>query len=180
MSYVAHMNEWVPYRTYERVRASYVTQLMSHIWWVSARLHVTHVSRWMFLFAVNESCHTYEWGSTRECVAGTYQRQNKEAEVRWLPCERVSTRSVLQSRYVAVCCRVLQCVAATLHEGPEKRWLVWHFVSTSFQEFWLDKMSLRHNILVWWKMTCQFQVYLRFDTHQTIVVGSHVGQIFEY
>jgi len=67
------------------------------------------VSVWVRLFAGNESCHTYEWESTREFVSETYQRKNEGAETRLLPPGLVSTRSVLQ--WVAVCYSVLQCVA---------------------------------------------------------------------
>ena len=70
---------------------------------------VTMSHMWVFDFAVTESWHTCGWGSTRECVSGTYQRQNEGAETKWLPCGLVSTRSVLQC--VAVCYRVLQCAA---------------------------------------------------------------------
>jgi len=61
-------------------------------------IHVTHMSAWVLLFAANESCHMYEWGSTRECVSGTHQPNNEE----WPPRHLVLTRSVLQ-------CVVMHC-----------------------------------------------------------------------
>ena len=83
---------------------------MLHIW-----MRETFSSLWM------RNC-TYEWKSTRECVSGTFQRQNEGAETRSLP------RSGL------VCCSVLQCVARTLNKGAETRWLPCYRVSTRCQE----------------------------------------------
>ena len=100
--WVCHAYEWVSAMSH--IWMSLFVLLMPHNWchtceWVGVCLHVTHISAWVLLFAVNELCHTYEWGSTRWCVLGTYQRHNQAAETRWLP-------------HGCVCCSVLQCGAA--------------------------------------------------------------------
>ena len=108
--HITHMNEWVLLMSHESCHTCE---------WVGVGRHVTYMSAWVLLPAVNESIHTYEWGSSRECVSGTYQRQNEGAATRWLPLGLVccsvllcvAARCSLLQR-VAACCSALQRVAA--------------------------------------------------------------------